>query len=147
MRQKTAKNITNILFRKQSSFIDDQSQIPSEPREPHQRYTENDANLRNAQYSKHHLIDIIASNLKRENSQIIIQQDREEMFTKMSFDKHITAISPQSIDSSSSKLSQKFINIICEEINEYEEPITISEQKNVPKMFSDQKTGERKKAV
>tara|TARA_B110000285_G_scaffold214436_1_gene259751 strand:+ start:246 stop:476 length:231 start_codon:yes stop_codon:yes gene_type:complete len=76
-------------------------------------------------------MDIIAGNLKRENSQIIIQQDREEMFTKMSFEKHITAISPNTFDSDSSKVSQKFINIICEEINEYEDPITISKENNI----------------
>lgn len=82
--------------------------------------------------------------MRRENSEIIIQQDREEMFTKMSFDKYITAMSPCSIDSSSSKISEKFNNIICEEINEYDEPITYSKENTISKKLPGT---ERKKTV
>ena len=55
------------------------------------------------------------------------------MFTRMSFDKNITAISHCSSESDSSHISQKFIDIICEEKHECDEPITISRGNTISK--------------
>ena len=67
---------------------------------------------------------LIARNMRRENSQLIIIQDREHLFTRMSFDKNITAISRSSSESGYSNISKRLNDIICEE--KYEGEITIS---------------------
>lgn len=75
-------------------------------------------------YEKLQMQRLIARNMRRENSQLIIIQDREHLFTRMSFDKNITAISRSSSESGYSNISKRLNDIICEE--KYEGEITIS---------------------
>lgn len=111
-----------------NSFVDDCSQIPSEPRGSMQRYNEKIITFQDLKYEKLQMQRLIARTLKRENSQLIIIQDREHLFTRMSFDKNITAISRSSSGYGYSNISRRLNDIICEEKYEGEE-ITISKSR------------------